>query len=360
MSKILFTPGPTNVPADVREVLSNDMIHHRMKDFADTLVNLTNNLSAIFGTEERVLTMTCSGTGVMEASVVNLFSKGEKVLVINAGYFGKRFKDISETYGLEVIQLQYDWGSSYKVEEVEEVIKNNPDLKGIFIQYSETSTGVLHNIQKLGELTKDTDILLIVDVISGLVVNEFSFDKWNVDCAIAGSQKGFLLPPGLAFITLSQKAKKAMDKSNLPKFYFDLKTAYKAYEEKKQTPWTPAIGLVVAANYSCKKILNQGLENIQKHARNLRDRLETELTAIGFSLFVEKEEDRGNTLISFLGNKNINTEAVRQELDKKYNFQVAGGQGAFMGKLIRVGTIGELTLEDVENLIKAVKEILNK
>ncbi len=360
MSKILFTPGPTNVPKDVLEVLSRDMIHHRMKDFADILVNLTNNLGKIFDTKEKVLTMTSSGTGVMESSVVNLFSKGEKVLVINAGYFGNRFKEISETYGLEVIELQYDWGSSYKVEEVEEVIKNNPDLKGIFIQYSETSTGVLHNVKKLGELTKGTDMLLIVDVISGLVVNEFKFDEWNVDCAIAGSQKGFLLPPGLAFITLSQKAQKAMEKSDLPKFYFDLKTAYKAYEGKTQTPWTPAIGLVVAANYSCEKILKQGLEGIQKHARNLRDKLETELTALGFSLFVEKEEDRGNTLISFLGNDEIDTEAVRQELDKKYNFQVAGGQGAFMGKLIRVGTIGELTIEDVDNLIGAIKEILKK
>lgn len=357
MEKILFTPGPTNVPEDIRKELAKDMIHHRMADFAEVMKNLTKNLSKIFETKEEVLTLTCSGTGVMEASIVNLCSKGDKILVINAGNFGKRFKLIGETYGLEVIELVYDWGKSYKVEDVKKVIAENPDLKGIFIQYSETSTGVLHNVEELGKLTKDTDILLVVDVISGLVVNEFKFDDWNVDCAIAGSQKGFLLPPGLAFLALSQKGKKALETSTLPKFYFDLKKAY-ASLEKGQTPWTPAIGLIIAADYACKKILETGLESLQVHARGLRDAMEKEFLALGFEYFVEAEESRGNTLIALTGGDKIDTEAVRKELDSKYHLSVAGGQGAYAGKIMRVGTLGELTQEDVANLIKAVKEIL--
>lgn len=356
MNKVLYTPGPTNVPNDIREELQKDMIHHRTKNYADLLKNLTKNLSDIFRTKEEVLTLTSSGTGVMEASVVNLFSKGDKVLVINAGYFGDRFGKMAKVYGLDLVELVYPWGETYKLEDVKEVIENNPDLKGIFVQYSETSTGVLHNVENLGKLTKEKDILLIVDVISGLVVNEFEFDKWGIDCAIAGSQKGFLLPPGLAFLALSCKAREAMEKSDLPKFYFDLKKYYLSLK-KGQNPWTPAIGLIVAADYSCKKILEQGLENIQAHSYKLRNILEKELSNLGFSLFVKDPSARGNTLIS-VENKNIDTEEVKKILDQKYNFSIAGGQGDYIGKMLRVGTLGELTVEDINNLISAIKDIL--
>lgn len=356
MNKVLYTPGPTNVPEDIRKELYKDMIHHRTKNYADLLKELTKNLSKIFKTEEEVINITCSGTGVMETSVVNLFSKGEKILVINAGYFGERFAKMGEVYGLEVIELKYPWGETYKLEDVKEIIDKNKDLKGIFIQYSETSTGVLHNVKKLGELTKNTDILLIVDVISGLVVNEFEFDKWGIDCAIAGSQKGFLLPPGLGFIALSEKAKKAMERSDLPKFYFDLKKYYESLK-KGQNPWTPAIGLVVAADYSCKKILEQGLENIQAHSYKLRNILEEELTKLGFSLFVKDPEARGNTLVSLV-NKDIDTEVLKKTLDNEYNFSIAGGQGAYLGKMLRIGTLGELTVEDINKLVNAIKKIL--
>ena len=358
MNKMLFTPGPTNVPEDIRRELAKDMIHHRTADFEAIFDGLGQKLKKIFKTEEDVISLGCSGTGVMETSVVNLFSRGEKVLVINAGYFGERFGDISRVFGLEVIELKYAWGKSYNLDEVKEVIKNNPDLKGILVQYSETSTGVLHNVKALGELTKDTDILLVVDNISALVVNPFEFDGWSVDCSIAGSQKGFFMPPGLSFITLSKKAKEAMKKSDLPKFYFDLKKYYKALEGK-QSPWTPPIGLIMAADYSCKKILDRGLETIQAHHKDLREYVEKELTALGFGLFVEKEENRGNTLVSLLGNDKIDTKVIIKRLDLEYNYSVAGGQGEYVGKLMRVGCIGELTKEDIVNLVNAIKTIVS-
>lgn len=357
MNKMLFTPGPTNVPEDIRRELAKDMIHHRTADFENIFMDLTDKLKKIFKTKEEVISLGCSGTGVMETAVVNLFSKGEKVLVINAGYFGERFGDISKVYGLEVVELKYEWGKSYNLDEVKDVIKNNPDLKGILVQYSETSTGVLHNVKALGELTKGTDILLVVDNISALVVNPFEFDEWGIDCTIAGSQKGFFMPPGLSFIALSQKGKAAMAKSDLPKFYFDLKKYYKALEGK-QSPWTPPIGLIVAADYSCKKILDRGLDNVQAHHKNLREYVEKELTALGFSLFVEKEENRGNTLVSLLGSDKIDTKVVIKRLDAEYDFSVAGGQGAYVGKLMRVGCIGELTTEDIVKLVDAIKNIV--
>lgn len=357
MNKVLYTPGPTNVPEDIRKELAKDMIHHRTADFEEIFVGLGEKLKKIFKTEEEVLSLGCSGTGVMETSVVNLFSKGEKVLAINAGYFGERYGDIARVFGLEVIELKYAWGKSYDIEEIKEVIKNNPDLKGILVQYSETSTGVLHNVKALGELIKNTDILLVVDNISALVVNPFEFDEWGIDCTIAGSQKGFFMPPGLSFIALSKKAKKAMEVSDLPKFYFDLKKYYKALEGR-QSPWTPPIGLIMAADYSCKKILTRGLENIQAHHKDLREYVEKELTALGFGLFVEKDENRGNTLVSLLGNDKIDTKVVIKRLNSEYDYSVAGGQGEFTGKLMRVGCIGELTKEDIVKLVDAIKEIV--
>lgn len=357
MNKMLFTPGPTNVPEDIRRELAKDMIHHRTADFENIFMDLTDKLKKIFKTEEDVISLGCSGTGVMETAVVNLFSKGEKVLVINAGYFGERFGEIARVYGLDVIELKYAWGKSYDLNEVKDVIKNNPDLKGILVQYSETSTGVLHNVKALGELTKDTEILLVVDNISALVVNPFEFDDWSVDCSIAGSQKGFFMPPGLSFIAMSKKGKAAMMKSDLPKFYFDLKKYFKALEGR-QSPWTPPIGLIVAADYSCKKILGRGLENVQAHHKDLREYVEKELTALGFSLFVEAEENRGNTLVSLLGNEKIDTKVIIKRLDTEYDFSVAGGQGAYVGKLMRVGCIGELTKEDIVKLVDAIKTIV--
>lgn len=357
MDKKLFTPGPTNVPVEIRELLANDMIHHRLGDFKKIFESLSDKLKQIFKTKEEVLTVTSSGTGVMEMSIVNLFSKGDKVAVINVGNFGKRFVEIATVYGLKVIDLKYGWGETYNLDDIKKVISENPDLKGIFMQYSETSTGVLNNVKAIGDLTKDTDIILTVDVISALVVNPFEFDLWNVDCAVAGSQKGFLLPPGLAFIALSQKAIKALDHSDLPKFYFDLKK-YLASHKKGQNPYTPAIGLIVAAEKACQDLLDEGLDKVQSHNRELKSYLENELTALGFDLFVKDEDARGATLVSVIGNENLNVPMIRKELENKYGFSVAGGQADYANVLMRVGCLGKLTIKDMEELVNAIKEII--
>ena len=273
--KVLLTPGPTNIPENLLEILGTDIVHHRKVDFHNTMKELNENLKKIFKTKENVYVLTSSGTGAMEAAVVNYFSKGDKVLVINTGYFGDRFRKISNIYGLEPINLEYEFGQSYKLEDVKEILEANKDLKGVFVTHSETSTGVLNDVKAIGELTKNTDILLIVDTISGLVANEFEFDAWNVDVAVAGSQKAFLIPPGLAFLAMSEKAKKALSKSDLPKYYFDIIQAVKSLESKAETPYTPAIGLVIVANASCKIIVEKGIENIVKEKyEQLKDKNE--------------------------------------------------------------------------------------
>ncbi|MGB6127169.1 MAG: alanine--glyoxylate aminotransferase family protein [Psychrilyobacter sp.] len=357
MKKLLMTPGPTNVPEEIRKKMAEDVIHHRMADYKKLFSDVSENLKHFFKTKQEVLTLTCSGTGVMEAAVVNLFSKKEKVLVINTGNFGQRFVEIATTYDLDVVELKYNWGSTYDLEDVKKVILNNPDLKGILMTHSETSTGVLNDIQSVGDLTKDTNILLVVDSISGMVVNPLEFDLWSLDCVIAGSQKGFLLPPGLAFVALSEKAKKAIERSNLPKFYFDLKKYIKFLKEKQQNPYTPAITLVVGLKCACDLLLEEGLDSIQLKHTKLRKYLGEELIKLGFEYFVKDEKARGNTLVAVTHKKIENMDDFRGIIDKN-GISIAGGQGNYTGKLLRIGCLGKITKIDIDRTIDEIKKVL--
>jgi len=357
MKKLLMTPGPTNVPEEIRKKMAEDVIHHRMADYKKLFSEVSEDLKQFFKTKQEVLTLTCSGTGVMEAAVVNLFSKKEKVLVINTGNFGQRFVDITTGYDLDVINLKYEWGTTYNLEDVKEIIQANPDLKGIFMTHSETSTGVLNDIQSVGALTKDTDILLVVDSVSGMVVNPLEFDAWSLDCVIAGSQKGFLLPPGLAFVTLSEKAKKAMENSNLPKFYFDLKKYLKFLKEKEESPFTPAITLVVGLKSACDLILEDGLDNIQSRHTELRKYLGKELEKLGFEYFVKDENARGNTLVSVTHPEIEDLNKLRGIVDKN-GVSLAGGQGSYAGKILRIGCLGKITKTDIDRTIDEIKKNL--
>lgn len=356
--KVLLTPGPTNIPENLLGVLGTDIVHHRKVDFHNVMKELNENLKKIFKTRENVYVLTSSGTGAMEAAVVNYFSKGEKVLVINTGYFGDRFRKIAGIYGLEPINLEYEFGESYKLEDVKKASAENPDIKGIFMTHSETSTGVLNNVAAVGELTKDTDILLVVDTISGLVANEFDFDGWNIDVAVAGSQKAFLIPPGLAFIAMSQKARKAVEKSDIPKYYFDIKQAEKAFESKSETPYTPAIGLIIAANVSCRIIVEKGVENIVREKYELRKYIEQKLSELDFKILVKDEENRSNTLISVVKD-GIKIKNVIRSLEER-GYTVTGGKGDFEDSLMRVGILGEFSREDIDEFLAVLIEELEK
>lgn len=356
--KVLLTPGPTNIPENLLEVLGTDIVHHRKVDFHNTMKELNENLKKIFKTKENVYILTSSGTGSMEAAVVNYFSKGDKVLVINTGYFGERFRKIAKVYGLEPVNLEYKFGDSYKLEDVKKALSENPGIKGIFATHSETSTGVLNNIEALGNLTKDTDILLIVDTISGLVANDFDFDGWHIDVAVAGSQKAFLIPPGLAFLAMSDKARKAMEKSDLPKYYFDMKQAVKAFESKSETPFTPAIGLIIAANESCRIIVETGVENIVKEKYELRKYIEQELLKQDFKILVEAEENRSNTLISVVKD-GVKIKDVIRSLEVR-GYTVTGGKGDYEDSLMRVGILGQISKNDMDAFFVVLKEELAK
>jgi len=357
-SKLLLTPGPTNIPEEYLEILGSDIIHHRTPKFREIMKENNENLKKIFKTTNDVAILTSSGTGSMEAAIVNFFSKGDKVLAINTGYFGDRFRKIGEIYGLNMINLQYEFGESYNLDDVKKVIAENPDLKGILATHSETSVGILNNIKALGDLTKNTEILLVVDTISGLVVNEFDFDGWHVDVAIAGSQKAFLIPPGLAFVAVSDKAKKAMETSDLPKYYFDLKQYEKYFDTSAETPYTPAIALILALNQSLKDLVKNGIANTINQKRDLRKYVEEKAQKLGFELLVKNEENRTNTLISVY-REGIIIKSVIAALEEK-GYTVTGGKGKYAESLMRIGILGQISKEQIDDFFVIFEEEIKK
>ena len=242
--------------------------------------------------------------------------------------------------------------------DVKKVISENPDLKGILATHSETSVGILNDIKSLGDLTKNTDILLIVDTISGLVVNEFDFDGWHVDVAIAGSQKAFLIPPGLSFVAISDKAKKAMEVSDLPKYYFDLKQYAKYFEENGETPYTPAIALILALNQSLKDLIKNGIENTIKQKHDLRKYVEEKAQKLGFELLVKNEANRTNTLISVY-REGIIIKSIISALEEQ-GYTVTGGKGKYAESLMRIGILGQISKEQLDDFFVIFEKELKK
>ncbi|BBM35973.1 pyridoxal-phosphate-dependent aminotransferase family protein [Pseudoleptotrichia goodfellowii] len=357
-SKLLLTPGPTNIPERYLKIFGEDIIHHRTPEFRRILKESNENLKKVFKTKNDVAVITSSGTGAMEAAIVNFFSEGDKVIVINTGYFGERFRKISEIYGLNVINLGYEFGDGYKLEDVKKALAENTDVKGILVTHSETSVGILNDVKALGELTKDTDMLLVVDTISGLVANDFDFDGWHVDVAIAGSQKAFLIPPGLSFIAISDKAKKAMEKSDLPKYYFSIKQYQKYFDESSETPYTPAIALILALHESLKDLINKGIDTTIKEKYELRKLIEEKAQNLGFNLLVKEEKNRTNTLVSVYREGVIIKDIINALEEQGYT--VTGGKGKYGESLMRIGILGEITKEQINDFFILFEKELKK
>ncbi len=354
MSKKLFTPGPGNVPQLVRVQLSKDIIHHRMGDYQKILFKVTDKLKNVFMTHEEVMILTSSGTGAMESAVVNLFSSNDEVLIINTGFFGQRFIEICQAYNLKVYSLDYKWGQTFKLQDVIDMFANYPNIKGVFVTYHETSTGVLNNIKELGDFIHTKEALLIADCISGMIFHQFEFDNWHVDCALASSQKGFSLPPGIAFVALSEKAKEKLSFSNLPKYYWNYQK-YLDFYKKGQNPFTPAISLILALDVSLDTILEKGISNIELEKYELRKYLEMKMQELGFELFIKDENLRGNVLVPVLTNKYDIPKLVRF-LDDKYNISVSKGQGPYANKMLRIGIISDFAFSDIDELVSRILE----
>ena len=355
----LLTPGPTAIPEKVLAKFAEPIVHHRTSLFEEQFKELQGHLQWLFQTRELVLTLTATGTGAMEATVANLFSSNEEVIVINAGKFGERWTQIGRTYGLGVIEILVERGKSLDPAVLEQVLKDAPDAKAVLFQASETSTGALMPVQAIAELCKKYNRLSICDGITAVGIFDVPMDQWGIDVLITGSQKALMLPPGLAFIALSARAWKAAATSTFPKFYFDLMRE-KKMQEVQQTSWTPAISLIQGGVVSLRMLREEGLPALFAHHELLAAATRSAALALGLGLFAETPSPVLTTVkvpAQFSVDQGKKIPKIMQE---KYGVIITGGQDELQGKIIRLSHFGYCDIFDVTNGISALEMALTE
>ncbi len=343
MKQRLFTPGPTPLPEEVRLAQAREIIHHRSEGFAKVFQEVRQGLKYVFQTEEEVLLLTASGTGAMEAVVANLFSSGDRVLVVRGGKFGERWGEIAAAFGLEVIPLDIEWGSAVSPDLIREELAKDLRIKAVFTQLVETSTGVVYDIEAIAKVVKETEAVLIVDAISGLGAEPLPTDGWEVDVVVGGSQKALMIPPGLAFASLSPKAWRLIENSDIPRYYWDFKKAKKA-QGKNQTPYTPAVSLICALRESLKLLREEGWENILARHAKLAEATRKAVLALGLKIFSKVPS---NVLTAIKIPSGIDGGKLRKIMRDGYGVEVAGGQAGLAGKIIRIAHLGWMDASDM-------------
>ena len=356
LKRYLLAPGPTPVPAEILLSMAAPIIHHRSPDFLPVLDSAKKGLQWLYQTKNDVLILSSTGTGGMVGAVKNFFNQGDEVLVVNGGKFGERWTKICQAYGLKVEEIVVEWRYAVKPEEVEERLKKNKNLKGVFVQASETSTGVYHDIQTLSSIVrKYEDTLFVVDAISALVAHDLRTDEWGIDIMVGGSQKGVMLPPGIAFVSVSEKAWKKAETSNIPKFYFNFKKERENLA-KNQTNFTSPVTLIIGLNAGLKMLQAEGLENVFKRHERLALATRKAVQAIGLELY--PKESPANSVTAIMTPPGIDGQAVYKNLREKYGITAAGGQDRAKGKIFRIAHLGYADRFDIITAIAGIEMVL--
>ena len=352
----LRIPGPTPCPSEVLNAMTRQMINHRGGEFGQILNGVTAKLKQLFQTKGDVFLFTGSGTGGLEAAIVNTLSPGDKVLSISNGVFGERFATITQQFGAEVIPLRFEWGQAADIDAVRRALRAEPKIKAVLVTHNETSTGVTNDLASISSLVKEFDKLLLVDAISGLGSINLPVDDWHCDVTVTGSQKGWMTPPGLAMVSVSPEAWQAHAEAKMPRFYWDF-TQAKSYLEKGQTPWTPAISTVFALSISLEMMLKEGLPNIiARHAR-VGKVARAGVKSLGLSLFAD-ENYASNTVTAVATSDGLDTKKMLKILREKHQIVLSGGQQRLDGKIFRIGHLGWVTEDDIETVISTLKVVL--
>lgn len=356
MKTYLFTPGPVSVPEEVLLQMAKPIIHHRTEEFESIFAEVREGLKYVYETQKEVYILAASGTGAMEAAVANTLSRGDKVLIVNGGKFGERWGKISKAYGLEVVEETVEWGYSVDPARIEEHLNNDKDIKAVMIQASETSTGVMHPTKEIGQITKKRDdVILIVDGITGVCVFPLPFDEYGIDVLVGGSQKAFMLPPGLSFAAMSDKAWGFYEKSDLPKFYFDFKSCEKN-ALKNTTAFTPAVSLIIGLAQVLRNFRAEGLENIHNRHEKLALATREAMKAIGLEGFVKGTPS--TALNVTYAPEEIGAKKMISSLSSDFGITLAGGQDHAKGKIFRMSHIGYIDRADTIGVISAIESVL--
>ena len=351
----LFTPGPTPYLPEAQAALSLPSVHHRTKAFQGILDNVRDGLKYFYGTSNDVIFFASSGTGAMEAAVSNLFSPGDRVIVATAGKFGERWGELARTFGLQVELVEAPYGKAIPLAEVKSRLEDSADIRGLLFQTTETSTGVRHDAEGLARLCKDRgDVLVIADAITGLGTTDFDIDGWGLDVVISGSQKALMIPPGLAFASISERAWERMKSAKLPRYYFDF-LKERASAKKHDTAYTPATSLLIGLAAALEHIHGMGRENLIRNAQVLADCTRHAMQALGLKLFAEVPAD---ALTAVCAPEGLSSSDIEKKMNELFGAVVANGQGSMKGKIFRIAHLGYYDFTDMIGLIAALEMVL--
>jgi aspartate aminotransferase-like enzyme len=352
----LLTPGPTVLPESVVTAFAQPILHHRSPEFEKLFAQVKEDIKYVFQTEKEVLILSCTGTGAMEASITNLFSAGDKVITVNAGKFGERWTKLSKAFGLKPVEILIERGQTLDVRKLSEVVAVNKDAKAILFQAHETSTGVVLPTQEIAKIAREANMLSLCDAITATGAFDLPMDEWGLDVVISGSQKAMMIPPGLAFIALSDKAWSATETSTIPHFYFDLKKERKAHASH-QTAWTPAVSLIQGLKEALRLIHEEGLDNRFKRHHMLAKATRAGVKAMGLELLSEVPSPSVTAVR--IPETLVNGKKIPSIMREKYGVTIAGGQDELTGKIIRISHFGYIGEFDITTGLACLELTLN-
>ena len=352
----LRIPGPTPCADEALKAMSRQMINHRGPEFAAILKRVTAGVQEVFQTKNDVLILTTSGTGGMEAAVVNFLSPGERVLSVSIGAFGDRFAQIATAYGADVTKLAVEWGKAADPAEVDAALSAG-GFTAMLVTHNETSTGITNPLKELAAVGRKHGVLLIVDAVSSLSSVPCLVDEWDLDVVVTGSQKGWMVPPGLAMVAVGERGWKAHEKATMPRFYFDLGKAKKTLE-KDQTPWTPAVSIFYAMDVALEIMLKEGMDNIFARHERIGKLTRDGVKALGLEMFAQDEQYASNTVTAVKVPEGVDGKALVKMMREEYDTVLAGGQAALQGKIFRIGHLGLVSDADITACLDALKQAL--
>lgn len=350
----LFTPGPVEVPPKVLLAMAQPILHHRTAEFEALFVGTLERMRPVFGTTSPVIPLASSGSGAMEAVAIGLARREEQAVVIEAGRFGERWTAILRAYGVPVAPLAIEWGQVPAPESLAAHLRAHPGASVVFMTHSETSTGVLVDLEGLARVAREHGALVAVDCITSAVAHPIRMDDWGLDAIVAGSQKGFMLPPGLAFVALSERARKRVAETDLPRFYFDLATAASSLA-KRTTPFTPTVSLFLGLEVALTMLEEEGFEGaIARHAA-LGAAARAGVQALGLEIFPARPS---NVLTTVRTPAGTDGDALRKDLERRFGIKIAGGQGRVKGQILRLGHLGYYDATDLFGALSALERVL--
>jgi len=352
----LRVPGPTPCPPEVLAAMAWPMVNHRGPEFKKMLFEVTEEQQQVFQTKNDLYILTGSGTGGLEAAAVNTLSPGDKILSVSIGVFGDRWANIAKTFGADVVNLDFEWGTAADPDAVAKAIKDNPGVKAVQVTHNETSTGVTNDLEAIAGVVKGAGKLLLVDAISSLSSIDLPVDKWGCDVVVTGSQKGWMVPPGLAMVSVSPEAWRAYDKAKMPRFYWDFGKA-KSYLERGENPWTPAVSVVFGLSVALKMILKEGIQSVFARQKRIGQMTRDGVKALGLSVFAEARH-ASNTVTAVAIPEGVDGKKLRQIMQSEHGIVLAGGQQHLDGKIFRIGHLGLVTEAEIKELLAALKATL--